>query len=182
MGAVKGHVQVIRGWDLFTIVPENGYYLVAHGVNDIGAWGRGFTESLDANLPWAREQYLRWHKHGGTWPTPPGPLQLGGCFTGHATGKDLPAVAHLCVQRGLRSTTNRTPFRLDALRAALGALSRDLRAYPADAAVWMPAVGTGLGGYPAARENDILTVVEDFARDAGRTVFFCSLDTRLTSG
>lgn len=166
-------LQILNGFDLFDVLPtKDRPWIIAHGVNDIGAWGRGFTSALDARAHWATRDYWRWHAQGRTWPDPPGPLRLGGCFVGHAPTNPAQAVAHLCVQRGLRSASAPTPFRLDALVTALNALTPHLRHYPAGA-IWMPAIGTGLGGYPDV--SAVESAVEEWALTHERTVYFCRL-------
>lgn len=166
-------VQILNGFDLFALLPETGPYIVAHGVNDVGAWGRGFTADLNEALPWARRDYRRWHEQGHSWPDPPGPLRLGATFVAHAPDNPTRAVAHLCVQRGLRHADAPTPFRLDALRSALAALTPQLHHYPGSA-VYMPAIGTGLGGYPDA--DAVVAAVEEWAATHDRTVFFFKMD------
>lgn len=164
------HVQLIRGFDLFNLLPNEAPWIIVHGVNDAGAWGRGFTAQLDQHLPWARGHYRKWAAHGGDWPDPPGPLRLGGCFVGHAPNDPSRAVAHLCVQHGLRSRQTPAPFRRDALGPALARLTLDLPRYPG--AVWMPAIGTGLGGYPFL--EDILQEIERWNATVQRAVFVCT--------
>lgn len=108
-----------------------GQKIIAHIVNDIGAWGAGFVLALDQRWTWPRQAYL----------TEPN-LVLGQVqFVNVA--KDI-VVANMIAQRGVRSRDNEVPVRYDALREALERVRSTARFM--GASIHMPRIGSGLGG------------------------------------
>lgn len=116
----------------------SGPELIAHIVNDIGAWGAGFTRAISARWPEAEADYREWmaaaRRQGDT---------LGSILVSRVE----PAlhIVHMVAQQGLRSARNPKPLNLRALSFALeqlGTLAIDLSA----AAIHMPRIGTGLAG------------------------------------
>lgn len=102
---------------------------IVHVVNNVGAWGRGFTSSLD-RWPSARTTYQYASKAGGR------------CiFT--ALASDGLFIAHLVAMNGVRSTQNPVPLQLDWLAASLSELAQ---VAPADLTFHMPRLGCGLAG------------------------------------
>lgn len=114
---------------------------VVHIVNDVGAWGRGFT----ANLPaWAGVDFRRWTR--GEYNHRPDVAfhQLGNIHISVCPGDASFRVVHLCAQHGLRSRENPIPIDYMALDVCLMTLSR-WDALPTFKLV-MPRIGTGLAG------------------------------------
>jgi O-acetyl-ADP-ribose deacetylase (regulator of RNase III) len=105
--------------------------VVAHVVNDVGAFGAGFAAALASRWPGARADYLRWYRDG---------LQLGDVRF-WSTGEGV-TVAHLCAQHGLGRRNH--PLRYDALAQCLTMLGVAARMH--QVAVVMPRIGTGLAG------------------------------------
>lgn len=106
--------------------------IIAHVVNDIGAWGAGFTRSLGFYRR-AEESYRAWVRE---------PTFGRGLILTVRVSRDL-YVAHLAAQRGVRGRGNLVPLDLDALDACLAALARNV---PLGASVHMPRIGCGLAG------------------------------------
>lgn len=131
---------------------------IAHVVNNVGAWGAGFSGALTRRFgDIARETYIRaWQPRdewkGSTHHIDHG-MELGGvsvnltALPGHSRGDYvLPMyLVHLFAQDGLPSVTNRRPFRLDALQTCVRRLieSNFLVNEPR---FHMPRIGTGYGG------------------------------------
>lgn len=130
-----------------------GPVVIAHVVNDQGAWGRGFVVAVSERWPGPERAYRRWYRDGrladGT-PFELGQVQL----LTVASDADAPWwVANLLAQRGLGRA--RSPLDLSALTASLDRLARF--AYRQQATVVCPPVGTGLGG---ARWDDVAAVLD----------------------
>lgn len=107
--------------------------LILHVVNDIGAWGRGFTASLDQEFPQAKGWYQRMTD------TP-----FGG-FLGHPAGEGV-WIGHLLAQHGLPGRGNRAPIRYDALANALRTAAVARPVFDPVASVHMPRIGCGYAG------------------------------------
>ncbi len=106
--------------------------VIAHVTNDVGAWGKGFTQPLTARYPLAASGYRAWAKSGS--------LQLGETLVTEV--EDDVFVWHLCAQAGLPSAQNPRPFRVDVLDTCLAAFEWWIREAPR---VQMPRIGVGLG-------------------------------------
>lgn len=132
--------------------------VIVHIVNDAGLWGAGFTKSLDARWPTAKDTYYRWGRaraHSGLTPFGLGEVALCDLEPGVA-------VAHLCAMRGVRSAHAPVPLRLPALESALMTLATGLGRLPADLTIHMPRIGTGLAG---GHWDTIRPIVERELRD-----------------
>ena len=123
---------------------------IAHVVNNVGAWGAGFSGALTRRLgPIARDTYtVAWVRQPGI-----GPRELGGvsvnltALPGHSRGEYVVPLylVHLFAQDGLPSATNRRPFRLDALQTCVRRLI-DSNFLVNEPRFHMPRIGTGYGG------------------------------------
>ena len=150
--------------------------VIAHVVNDAGAWGRGFVVALSRWDDGPERQYRRWAS--GVYAAAP-PLELGRvqvCGFGPVT--DQLWVANLVAQRGWRRGGD-DPQALDpeALRECLRRLQNCLgdlnklgetRRYR----VVMPRIGCGLGG---ARWTDVEPLIREELVDHGTDVAVYSL-------
>lgn len=124
--------KIIKG-DLFDLLPEDNWVLI-HGVNAIGAWGKGFVVPLGEHFPEAKSDYLQWVN---------GHPAVGSL---HITPiKDRGFVVHVVTQSNIRSSVNPTPFELEGLVNGLVRLKKLLARSP-DIKIYMPMIGTGLGG------------------------------------
>jgi hypothetical protein len=106
--------------------------IIAHVVNDHGKWGKGFTIPLGNRYPWAEKTYRRWSEFG---------LKLGKVLIVPVERGIF--VAHICAQKGVYSTLNPKPFRLNVFEQCLPQVAEF--AFAIKAPVWMPKVGAGLG-------------------------------------
>ncbi len=107
-----------------------GSVIIAHVVNDVGAWGKGFVVALAKRHPQARSAYRReWKRHML------GQVQL------VPIGDDL-SVANMFAQHGIGRGQRR--LRYPALRRCLENLASSAKIL--DATVLMPQIGCGLAG------------------------------------
>lgn len=122
-----------------TDVPFDKKVVIAHIVNNVGAFGRGFAQAVALKWPTARTDYL---------------ANFSWCRLGDVTLKDVEPdgsviVANLFAQDGLPSATNRHPISYTSLHMALAELAATFADVPAsdeDYEIWMPRIGTGYAG------------------------------------
>jgi len=109
--------------------------IIAHIVNDVGAWGAGFVLAISKRWPSTRSRYLMFHRNGmrrlrATQFMPVEPLVV---------------VANMCAQHGVgRDLDGKPPIRYDALHDCLSDVGD--RAIDEGAEVHMPRIGCGLAG------------------------------------
>ena len=97
--------------------------VILHVVNDVGAWGAGFTAALDRRWSAAGADYRAWYAA----LTGPGDGRRAPCTLGFARLVRLTEapnarsiwLAHLCAQEGLPGGDRPPPFRPAAFRDAL---------------------------------------------------------------
>ncbi len=121
-------------------VPCDDNVVIAHIVNDVGAWGAGFTRSLDRLWPTARDTYRAHHDYnllllGET------VVSLVECGYSNAV-----FIAHNCAQNGLPSKANPVPLDYNALHKCLYRLGVVVSRFLKDCTVQMPRIGAGLAG------------------------------------
>lgn len=122
-----------------------GLRVVAHIVNDAGAWGRGFVLAVSRRWPEAEAAYRRAVRGGS--------LRLGdNLYCGYA-GRML-MVANMVAQHGIRAANNPRPIRYDALRKCLAELA--IMGGRESASVHMPRIGCGLAGGTWAEVEPII--------------------------
>lgn len=120
----------------------DGPVVLAHVVNDQGAWGRGFVVAVSSRWPEPEAAYRRWFQDGqmadGT------PFTLGRVQLVPVTSPDGAQrwVANLLAQHGLGRAN--VPLDLDALTVALRSVGSFARTV--GATLVCPRIGTGLGG------------------------------------
>lgn len=136
-----------RVGDLLEILPskssDNNLIVVAHIVNNVGAFGKGFAGGIAEKFSYATNRYREcWRAYDlgdnqYIW-TPP---------IIDKTYNDV-IICNMFAQEGLPSQNNRHPLRLDALVSCLVELAKYCREAEDDAEiqVWMPRIGTGYGG------------------------------------
>ena len=123
--------------------------IIAHVVNNVGAWGKGFVVALGKRYPWARTMYKKeWRlfKLGEVmWV---GDLEDGVC------------VANMFAQKDVRGPKPRV--RYGKLRRCLENVFA--HAFAFGAVVHMPRVGCGLGGGKWEEVKEIIESVADRMR------------------
>ncbi len=117
-----------------TITEPNKRTIIAHVVNDIGAFGAGFSGALERAYPGTRLSY---------WDNIRGNKHLLGSVLITKTGNRNVCVAHLVAQHGVRSKDNPTPIKYHALKMCLQELSTIVVGYDV---IQMPKIGSGLAG------------------------------------
>lgn len=114
--------------------------IIVHVVNDIGAWGAGFSGAIGRRFPWAARDYLGWDNRKL------GLLLVSVSTRRNRTSKKKLVVGHLCAQHRVRSRTNPKPIDLNALRNSLSKLRIYLSTALLTYSVHMPRIGCGLAG------------------------------------
>lgn len=125
--------------------------ILAHVVNDVGAFGRGFAGSIARRWPEVARGYKGWRTRGFT-EGPEGtrdyvPFLLGNIM--FSKGAEALWVAHLLAQQGLPSRTNLLPLNMNALTVCLRRLAEETNGLSgvhggAPYTVHMPRIGCGL--------------------------------------
>jgi O-acetyl-ADP-ribose deacetylase (regulator of RNase III) len=112
----------------------DGIKFICHIVNDVGAWGAGFTAALDRKWPELGDKYEEW----STEET----FKLGR-FRAYGVNGDT-VVLNLLAQHGLRSAER--PCVVDYRALAECMLRVRVAREMAGASLHMPKIGTGLAG------------------------------------
>lgn len=129
----------IKHGDLFAdfqSIPGDIPIIIPHVCNNMGAWGKGFTEAIDDNFPYAAMAYLQEyelsHFEGG----------LGGVI--RVPISRCSAITHMVAQIGLRSKVNPKPLSYPYLEDCMK-LVKDM-ANNLQAGIMCPMFGAGLAG------------------------------------
>lgn len=129
-----------------TLPQGDGYKIIMHVCNDVGAWGAGFVLALSARYPAAESMYRYWHKFGygikgvdkEVWPFELGQIQL-------VPVAENIMVANMIAQHKLgRAKDGTPPIRYEALRECLKKLKEIAGAF--NASLHAPKLGAGLSG------------------------------------
>lgn len=134
MGVLAVPIRYVRG-DA-TVPQGKGPKVVAHVVNSIGKWGKGFVTAVSARWPETRELYLQWHRGRAGNDFALGAVQL-------LHVEPWIWVANMVGQAGVATGSKGPPIRYEAVHACLSRLREQL---PAGASVHMPRIGCGLAG------------------------------------
>jgi len=113
-----------------------GPKVIAHIVNSIGKWGKGFVMAVSHRGPETREKYLEWYKN-----RPANDFQLGAVQLLQV--EPTIWVANMVGQEGIKTGSKGPPIRYEAIKACLVQLRGRL---PTGASVHMPRIGCGLAG------------------------------------
>lgn len=120
--------------------------IIAHVVNDLGGWGRGFSGQLSKAYPRAEPSYRKWHKSPF--------FSLG--FTHLESLTNHLLVAHMAAQHGYKTADHPQPLDYDHLRSCLESLTRT---EDTTKVIHMPRIGAGLGGGDWGAIEDIINDV-----------------------
>jgi len=162
--------------------------VIAHVVNDVGAWGAGFTAALDRRWPSAGTAYRDWYEASrgvtrqGSQPYPGPPLELGNVrwqfvppephpyqitptsLRGNLFVADI-VLAHMCAQHGLRARGNPQPIVYEALATCLDRVAQHAAACRSDTGrayeVRVPRIGCGLAGGTWDRVEPLVRAASD---------------------
>lgn len=135
--------------------------VIAHVVNDVGAWGAGFVLALSRRWPQPERVFHEHHRAVG--------LLLGTC---HAVEVEPGLwVANMVAQHGLHRAGGRPPIRYSALRLCLEQAAGMVQRL--DASLHMPRIGCGLAG---GSWDEVGPIVEDTC--SGLPVFVYDLPTQ----
>lgn len=110
----------------------DGSKIIAHVVNDLGAWGSGFVLAISKKWPHVEMRYRSAARAGDIvlGSTMMVPAELG------------VTIANMVAQRGLRSRGNPVPLRIKALVSCLASL----KSLGASRSIHMPRIGCQRGG------------------------------------
>ena len=114
-----------------------GNRIIAHCCNDAGFWNAGFVRALSERFHQPERSYRRWSQTNA-----PVPFALGQVL--FVKVKSGLCVANIIGQSGIRSKSNPTPIRYDAIRAGLARVRELALAHVAS--VHLPPIGAGLAG------------------------------------
>lgn len=116
-----------------------GNKIIAHVVNDMGLWGKGFVLAVSKKWPDIRNDYLKWHNREYELPFWPGTVKLSN------TDDPQIVVANMLAQSGVRKyNSDKTVLQYDMLANCLGIVAE--YALVMNASVHMPLIGSGLAG------------------------------------
>ena len=123
-----------------TLPIGDGFKVICHCCNDIGAWGAGFVMALSRRWPITKQSYHQWQRTGFCEGVPfsLGEVQL------VEVGEEI-TVANIIGQEGIRRRGKEQPIRYGSIRKAFGHLCN---VYQGNKAVsfHMPRIGCGLAG------------------------------------
>lgn len=147
---------------------ETGNRILAHGCNNFGAWGAGFTRALTAQWPQVVDAYDEIIRK---FPLP----ERGGQVSLIPVQKTL-WVAHVITQHGLIGPDNPKPVRYEWLEKgfrALGKIAPNLTPNE-DISIHMPRIGCGLGG---GQWEKVEPLIQKYLCDVGLDVYVYDLPT-----
>jgi len=116
----------------------DGNKIIAHVVNDVGRWGRGFVIAVSKRWPTVKEEFGAWYAKRDSNDFALGAVQL-------VQVEDDQWIANMVGQRGIRtSRSTGVPIRYDAVESCLASVTEE--AIKLEASVHMPRIGCGLAG------------------------------------
>lgn len=135
-----------------TVPQARGPKLIAHVVNDLGGWGKGFVLAISRRWPEPEEAYRRWHRERARNDFALGAIQV-------VPVRPDTRVVNMLAQRGIRTGSKGPPIRYEALAACL----RELRSVADEhqASIHMPRIGCGLAGGKWERVEPLVATALD---------------------
>lgn len=113
-----------------------GNIIIAHVVNNVGAYGAGFSGALERAYPGCRDFFKSTHPIPGVTVFQP--------VSGNYHDDNAVCIAHMFAQDGLIGPDNWRPIRYDWLETCLDRLGHETEY--TDSYVHMPRIGCGLAG------------------------------------
>ena len=132
--------------------------IIAHGCNDIGAWGAGVSGVISNTFPNAENMYRKSFKE-------PNKPKLGDIVYCTHWGS-LILIANMITQKGIRSKTNKHPFSYIAFKIALEDLINTANKEKRTR-IHIPKIGAGLGG---GDWDTIYKLIKDLAANYKGTI------------
>lgn len=117
-----------------------GNKVIAHIVNDIGAWGAGFVLAVSRRWSEPERKYRDWYADRKTNDFGLGAIEL----VKIRCKPEMLFVANMCAQSGIRGNGREPPIRYEALAKCLQTLGD--RATSVQASIHLPRIGCGLAG------------------------------------
>ena len=127
-----------------------GNKIIAHVVNSIGKWGKGFVMAVSKRWPHTRDDYLEWYRTKNFGLGEVQVLQV----ESHIW------VANMVGQQGIRTGSNGPPIRYDALANCLEAVNHLAIKLADPVSVHMPRIGCGLAGGKWENVEPLLDVIQ----------------------
>lgn len=131
--------------------------VIAHIVNNVGAFGKGFAATVAEYWPHIRDSYFDNYRS----------FSLGDILMGDAAEGGRLVVANLFAQDGLPGPNNHQPIKYMALAQCLDELSETLDECRVDYEIWMPRIGTG---YARGKWEIIEPMIESSLTSKGHKV------------
>lgn len=126
----------------------DGYKIIAHVNNDIGAWGAGFVLAISKRWNLPEKEYKNWRKSVYPKELPLGAVQF------IKVEKDI-IVANMIGQHGIKKNKDGIPpIRYKAIENALELVCK--KAKESNASVHMPKIGAGLAGGEWGKIEEII--------------------------
>jgi O-acetyl-ADP-ribose deacetylase (regulator of RNase III) len=146
---------------------STGPRVLAHGCNDVGAWGAGFTRALSNRWPHVENEYDRLIR---ALPR----SERGGKVADLVQVETTLWVAHIVTQQGLIDRHNPTPVKYDWIERGLNTLGRIAPnlAPTEQVTIHMPRIGCGLGG---GKWEMVEPLVQKYLCGAGLDVYVYDL-------
>lgn len=125
----------VRSGSVFEAFARSTHIIIPHVCNNVGAWGKGFTEAIDSCFPFARYAFDQQSELVGK--------ELLGCNIKVPVSK-YNAIIHMVAQDGLRSKENPHPLDYESLVECMEGVA--ITASFMDASIHCPKFGAGLAG------------------------------------
>lgn len=136
--------------------------IIAHIVNDRGAWGAGVSGVISEMYPLAEQMYRGWSQYILDIPNLMPKFELGENQILPVNSVTNTVVANMLAQKGLRSAKNKVPFRMNHFITCFTKLCEYAKSNNMD--IHMPKVGSGLGG---GDWDEISTMIENIGDSYG---------------
>lgn len=118
-----------------TCPQASGVKIIAHVVNTLGKWGKGFVVAVSDRWPETRQKYLDWYRNGPEFDL--GAVQF-------IQVEPYIWVANMVGQQGIRTGSKGPPVRYEAIEKCLEQVR--IKAQELGASVHCPKIGAGLAG------------------------------------